>query len=354
MLVLWIVTALPFAFVCVLLFILPALSRRTQFFAVTVPADFRDGAEARAIVRRYRLQAAVHCAIGLIGMIFVAARNAPNLLELPILWPVAGSMVAVVLAHREALRYAMPATGVRQASLQPRPRPVPGGPLVWAGPFVLLAASAIFIGLHWNEIPARFPIHWGFDNQPNGWGVRSIGGVYMPAMIGTLVCFLMLTIVWLNVRSSRGSAAMLNLTVRLILVLTYFLAALFGWLTARLPLGRGAPSAAFLGIVMGSVAAIAGAAIFFGIRAKTEPEEGNEWPSAPASVLGLAPGPRGDNTDDRNWVGGLFYFNPEDPALFIEKRIGIGYDLNFGRPGAWVFLGVLLSIPATVVLLGKL
>ena len=146
---------------------------------------------------------------------------------------------------------------------------------------------------------------------------------------------------------------MLNLTVRLVLVLSYFMAALFGWLTVSLPLGHGAPSATNLGIIMGSIAAIVGAVIFFGLRAKTELETGATSPSAPESVLGLG-APPGDNTADRNWVGGLFYFNPDDPALFVEKRIGIGYDLNFGKPGAWVFIGVILLIPVAAVLLPKL
>src|ERR1017187_9612699 len=100
MLITWIVTALPFVFMCAVLFILPYLSRRTQFFSVTVQPSFRESAEARAILRRYRYQVAVHSAIGLFGFVFVAARGAPDWLMLPLLWPVAGSLVAVALAHR--------------------------------------------------------------------------------------------------------------------------------------------------------------------------------------------------------------------------------------------------------------
>jgi uncharacterized membrane protein len=145
---------------------------------------------------------------------------------------------------------------------------------------------------------------------------------------------------------------MRNVTVRSLLALSYLMAALFGWLTTSLPLGHGQPSATNLGIMMGGIAVIIGAIIVFGMRAKEEPEPGASSPSAPESVLGLG-GPAGDNTADRNWLGGLVYFNPDDPAMFVEKRIGIGYGLNFGRLGAWVFIGVILLIPVAVVLIPK-
>lgn len=28
--------------------------------------------------------------------------------------------------------------------------------------------------------------------------------------------------------------------------------------------------------------------------------------------------------DDRYWVGGFFYNNPDDPAMFVPKRYGLG------------------------------
>jgi len=70
-------------------------------------------------------------------------------------------------------------------------------------------------------------------------------------------------------------------------------------------------------------------------------------------VLGLD-APVGYNTADLNWLGGLTYFKPDDPALFVEKRLGIGYDLNFWNPCAWIFLGDNLQIPAAAILPPKL
>ncbi|MWV45590.1 hypothetical protein GRF59_18415 [Paenibacillus sp. HJL G12] len=51
--------------------------------------------------------------------------------------------------------------------------------------------------------------------------------------------------------------------------------------------------------------------------------------------------------DDRFWKLGFIYFNPDDPALFVEKRMGIGWTVNFARPAAWmVFVVTLVVITA--------
>ena len=48
--------------------------------------------------------------------------------------------------------------------------------------------------------------------------------------------------------------------------------------------------------------------------------------------------------DDRYWSGGIFYNNPDDPALFVEKRYGLGWTLNFGHPQAkLVLIGLLVG-----------
>jgi hypothetical protein len=46
---------------------------------------------------------------------------------------------------------------------------------------------------------------------------------------------------------------------------------------------------------------------------------------------------------------GLFYVNPEDPHLWVEKRFGMGWTLNYARPAAkWVTL--LLLLPPFLIL----
>ncbi len=54
--------------------------------------------------------------------------------------------------------------------------------------------------------------------------------------------------------------------------------------------------------------------------------------------------------DDKYWKMGVFYYNPDDPTLFIEKRFGIGWTCNFARPLSWVFIiGLLVFVTISII-----
>jgi uncharacterized membrane protein len=53
-----------------------------------------------------------------------------------------------------------------------------------------------------------------------------------------------------------------------------------------------------------------------------------------------------DFDDDSHWVGGLIYFNKNDPSIFVEKRFGVGWTLNFANP-----IGYIIFIVPLVVIL---
>ena len=55
--------------------------------------------------------------------------------------------------------------------------------------------------------------------------------------------------------------------------------------------------------------------------------------------------------DDQYWRGGMFYVNKQDPALFVEKRFGVGFTINFGRPAAiLIFVGIIGVIAAIAII----
>ncbi len=59
--------------------------------------------------------------------------------------------------------------------------------------------------------------------------------------------------------------------------------------------------------------------------------------------------------DDRYWKWGSLYVNREDPALFVEKRFGIGFTVNFGRPLAvLLFVGLIALIVTFSILVPML
>lgn len=49
---------------------------------------------------------------------------------------------------------------------------------------------------------------------------------------------------------------------------------------------------------------------------------------------------------------GVFYWNPEDSSIFVPKRVGIGYTVNFANKWSWAALaGILLAALLPVFLL---
>jgi uncharacterized membrane protein len=130
----------------------------------------------------------------------------------------------------------------------------------------------------------------------------------------------------------------------------YFVAMMFAW-TALLPLthrGSGSPAVwGLLGLTLVFVVVVTVLLVRLGqggVRAAQ---------SASAGAIRDDGSPVGDRTADRYWKAGLLYVNADDPAIFVEKRFGLGYTVNFGRPASWIILAALLLIPLVLGLVVK-
>lgn len=315
--------------------LLPRWSRPGIFFAVTVVPSFRDSPEAARVLRSYRAQAMAHIAIGF-GLILAGALVERGLLLiLGTLWLIVGPLIATAQAHKKALAHAVAHSTIREASLTPRSAQLPGGWALQFGPLVILAIVAIYLGTHWSEIPDKFPVHWGIHGQPNGWSVRTPIGVYGPLLFGAAMVIGISLLAYMFSHAARRAPVPADVPALsdfphriavLLLGVEYFIAAMFS-LVGLLPL-TGSPGAA--PIVMLTVAILA-SAVFLG---RWISHGRDHWPHA-----------AGDGTPDACWKLGLVYFNPDDPALFVEKRIGIGYTINFAHGKAWMILVLTLLLP---------
>jgi len=58
---------------------------------------------------------------------------------------------------------------------------------------------------------------------------------------------------------------------------------------------------------------------------------------------------RTETTPDECWKLGQFYYNPQDPALLVERRFGLGYSPNFAKPLSWIVVTVLVIVPIIVL-----
>lgn len=58
--------------------------------------------------------------------------------------------------------------------------------------------------------------------------------------------------------------------------------------------------------------------------------------------------------DDDKWILGSIYYNKNDPAWMVEKRIGVGWTVNFANPKAWIATGGLIAFCIIMAIISAL
>lgn len=327
----------------VLLLFMPTLSRGTTFFAVTVPEDFASSEIGRSIRRRYAAMTAMStllalAAIAPIRWLFSGEMAAALAYGVAPLLPVIGSLAAFIQCRGNALRFSLDASPTRRVSLRRDSLAdvVPGPYLLHVVPYLLLVASAAWLALNWSSIPD--PAFVPSDLPDGKTAPRSVSTVFgLPlVMAATLVlCHAVMPMALLIRRlpGHRGrvrsiNAFLLGVIWAMAIMGAYdSLAVLYGqgWITG--PLGLFVNFAAPAAVLLVPV-----------------------WMLLTGRFPQAGEPQQGDRSPDRAWKLGLFYFNPEDPALFVEKRFGVGYTVNFARAAAWLFIGGILMATTVLVL----
>jgi uncharacterized membrane protein len=319
--------------------IVPAFTRPDLLFAVTVPAGFRRSDAGRKIVRKYLVYGWAGTA--LVTLLVIACGSREAALHIGVTGTLLVWFASFYLARRLSLPHAVPPDPVRVAVLSPRSESLPGGVMGVAFPFVVLALKAIEVSIRWDQIPDRFPIHWGL-NGPDRWADRTPLSVYGSLLGVALICALMLFIAWGILHASRrvstvGENAATERRFRRYNVLGLMALAYVFALT--LP-----PIPAMYLIVPYAPFLIIATAIGLVVSLAISGQGGTRFPEYRPVLSDAAPA--GDSTTDNYWKLGIIYFNRDDPALFVEKRFGMGWTVNFGNRWCWVLIAALLCWPA--------
>jgi uncharacterized membrane protein len=185
------------------------------------------------------------------------------------------------------------------------------------GPLVLYAAAALVLMVNWESIPERIPVHWGFSGEPDRWAARGFWSIYAVLVAGAVVSLALGASVWkARPRSMTGGYVAIG----------YGMALLFCYVALRPLIVEGEPLGAgfwvLLGLLFGLAIAVAVGSVRDGMR---EPAE--------------------------HWKLGVLYHNPENPSLWVPKRFGLGWTLNFANPLSWVVLASIAALPLILILL---
>ncbi|GGL65146.1 DUF5808 domain-containing protein [Sporolactobacillus putidus] len=202
---------------------------------------------------------------------------------------------------------------------------VPGWWLLLLLPVFLASLAVALLG--YSMMPDKIPTHYSFT-AVNGWSHKSLLTIMTPVIIEAVLSAIIFVSCFFTRRapaSVRGNPdaapdsyrfrkvmVVMMLSVGVLLELNFLITEI-GFITPVAPLWFTVMSIAEL-VMFGFIVLF----YFRFVRLKK--------PSGP--IL----------DDDRKWLLGIVYFNPSDPSIFVEKRVGIGYTVNCARPAAWILI----------------
>lgn len=346
-----------------LLLLQPYVVRRGLLFGVYVGEERWGGDEARAITRQW--------VNGMLGGIGIGVLLALLTVSLGLGPEPVGLLVSIVTLLLTS--YAV----YLRAYFRAKTLAVAGAPaaaaLIADAPYSLLlpllsvciAAStgAIAVGyawFHYDTMPSMVPTHFGPSGRPDAWSPRSFGSVMLmplvslllPIAIGVMACLMARAkrairradggvSLAAQVRFRRYTASFLS-GVAILVGLMLSLMSIFGVRTA-VGLAQGLPTWT-MGLSILVLIYAVGGSVYVAIRLGQGGSRLERGAAGAPLTNGVA--------DNRVWYLGGFYVNRDDPSIFVEKRFGIGYTINFGNPKAVALLAVFLVIVFSIVIGG--
>lgn len=205
----------------------------------------------------------------------------------------------------------------------------------------VVALSVLAAIVFWDRIPDPLPAHFGINGQPDRYEAKSIGSVFLPNFIqlGLLLLFTFIDGIirfaarsgsWVAPGTSEAAAARLNRSaILMMMAISLPIVALIGYLQATSLFGGSLGAAKWVAFLLPVIiiAGVIGLLVY----------------------LARGKGTAGAEGEDRYWRGDVFYYNRDNPALLVPKRIGIGMTFNMARPLSWVILGAIVLLPLALI-----
>ncbi|MFN0121131.1 MAG: DUF1648 domain-containing protein [Blastocatellia bacterium] len=347
---------------------LPVMRGAAGFFGVNVSPDYL-AQTGRVLLRAYRRRLLITLlaltAVGM-GLAWATSTTWQNgRLMTPFGVTMTLNLLAAAIVYRQAARAARPhaIAGATRVAASMRTRRLRD--FTFPGYEALLVALTLapfaVLWFYYDLLPPRVPTHYDFAGRPDAWRGKTWQTVFATPLISLWMQGLLLIAKYsfigmritlpvdrseeyralkeqalgLWIRGADGARALLGLMLSALAMNVAFssVPALSAWRPV-----------AMVTVWFVTIALIAGLAwaLWQTLRLNAQMEQ-----IAGAAFVTSA-------MEERGWrAGGLIYYNPADPALFVEKRIGLGATVNFGHKSVWwllayMALGLALSFIFTI------
>ncbi len=337
---------------------MPAARGARAFFGVRVDEATYRGEGRRALWRYWQTLGGVYLLTGALGYYFTVSLNRPLFSAVAMLGATAAAGLVYARYARLVRPFAVPGGATRVAS-SVRTRRLADFTSVWVEASVVLLTLASFAALayFYPRLPEMLPTHWDAAGEANRWSRRTPASVFFLPALGVYLqtVFFVLKRDLVQAKMTlpatkteeylRGKEKFLAANMRLVDLVRAFIAALFVAVAALTVCTSVPEFKRYEPLAHAAVLTLAGAMLvgtcYFLWRMVAVNNELDE-------LTGEEYVQRAD--EEGHWRhGGLAYYNPEDPALVVEKLTGLGYTLNLAHRSVRYRLLLFAGIPAFVV-----
>jgi len=216
-------------------------------------------------------------------------------------------------------------------------------------PLAISLGTGLATLVHYRQIPDKIPMHYDYSGQVTRYGDKSFGTLSILLWTQVFLTLLIMgstyaSLKWSKQRlssrrpkTSEYQKSVANKRFILVMALTAACVNLTftGIQLQSIGLIHLSPGV-FNGLIYGTMLPLFGLIIWFYLTT------GQSGERLKVKALEEETGPLSLNDqEDDYWKAGLVYYNKNDSAMFVTKRFGGGYTINFGNPRA---VGLLVLI----------
>lgn len=292
------------------------------FFARTLPATFTCTPQAKAITHRYLGMVLISAGLAMFLFDWLYAVGSHSFvvsLIISLLLEISGVTIAFAVAHRLAgsAYAAFQETAAAEPTVEPGPVadraisvPLLAG-ATQASPRSMFAPMLAAVSFWLGGVAVS---DYGMAAFANAAGEQG-GAVLLGMATGMLFAGIAMRL--LLRYSARQRTPMAHYIARVMALLSWVSVALIGGIVVAVHLHFTVTRTMAHSVMLIVFACAIGSVLYMWSR-------NNRFTPTSAEQNG-----------DQHWHAGLFYYNRQDPALFVQRRSGPGFTLNFGNVFSW-------------------
>ena len=340
----------------------PWFMKKNECFAVTIPESAQADVRFLAFRKRYAaavLAVTLICAVALGAVSNVvlgkmsSATDAASLNAILAAAIVAAATIPLIASFALMLHYRKRVKAIKReegwkaerdeavAFIGFEEAPAPPS-LAWNVVYVPIVLITLALGLAlYPSTPDLVPTHIDFAGNVNQWTPKGPALIAFPLLVEVFMAACFIFSHWMTIRSKKdvdparpaisayAYGAFARAECILLLVGGSVLTAVLGIVMILM-------MTEFLSMLVTMVLIIVATLVFVGATIAFSVVYGQ---SGSRLVKRLEENGNMIADNDEHWKAGVFYWNKDDASLFLPKRFGVGWTMNWARPAAWLIVG---------------